>query len=53
VPLAPGANAFVIHARTSDGELVGRTFTLRFDDARAPAPATQRKELEIRPDAGP
>jgi hypothetical protein len=51
VPLSPGANALVIHARTSDGELVGRRVALAFDDARAPG--AQHKELEIRPEPGP
>ena len=48
VPVASGANALVIRARTSDGALHERRFGLVFDDAQA-----QRKQVEIRPDPEP
>jgi hypothetical protein len=46
VPIESGANALVIHARTSDGALHERRLALVFDDALA----KQRKQIEIRPD---
>ncbi len=63
VPVASGANALVIHARTSDGVVHERRFALVFDDAlvlekvreaeRERIRASQRKRLEIRPDPEP
>jgi len=63
VPVSTGANALVIHARTSDGAVALRPFALVFDDAwvnkkileaereriRA-IRAAQRKRLELRPE---
>jgi hypothetical protein len=52
VPVARGANTLVIHARTSDGALVGRRLGFVFDDRLVPegARAPQRKQIEIRQD---
>jgi hypothetical protein len=52
VPLARGANTLVIHARTSDGAVLGRRLGLTFDDSLVPegARVPQRKEIEIRPE---
>ncbi len=51
-PVASGANTLVIHARMSDGELIGRRVELVFDDALVPehVRASQRKQLEMRPE---
>jgi hypothetical protein len=52
VPLARGANTLVIHARTSDGAVLGRRLRLVFDDSLVPqgARTPQRKEIEIQPE---
>jgi hypothetical protein len=52
VPLARGPNALVIHARMSDGAVLGRRLGLVFDDSLVPQRerGEQRKEIEIRPE---
>jgi hypothetical protein len=52
VPVAGGSNTLVIHARTSDGAVVGRRLGLVFDDSLVPekARAAQRKQIEMRPE---
>ena len=52
IPLVRGANTLVIHARTSDGAVLGRRLGLTFDDSLVPegARVPQRKEIEIRPE---
>jgi len=52
VPLARGANTLVIHARMSDGAVLGRRLGFTFDDSLVPEAARveQRKQIEIHPE---
>lgn len=55
VPVARGPNTLVIHARMSDGAVLGRRLGLVFDDSLVPEKerAAQRKQIEIRPEPEP
>ena len=52
VPVVRGPNTLVIHARMSDGAILGRRLGLVFEDSLVPERERggQRKEIEIRPE---